>query len=486
MNAEDVYDGPDVPPPSDWEDLRPIGPDPGAWSAQDDAIEERLAYNREVADAVRKMEIQQEAKRQVAERARGKRQEVRAVDGATFLFKGDAIAAPLWGIGSEILWATGETLMICGMPGVGKTTLAQQAIEGRLGLGPGRLLGWPIIPGQRRVLYLAMDRPGQIRRSLMRLFGDADNHARQVLAERLRIWPGPPPQDFATNTELLAQMAADHDADTVVIDSLKDAVVGLAEDTPAAAYNRARQQAIAEGVQLIELHHMVKRGPSGGKPKDLAGVYGSGHLTSGAGSVFVLDGEPGDHIVELLHLKQPADSVGPLRILHEGATGRTVIYHAADLVALARSEGEVTALSAARVLFETDSPSTNEREKARRRLDKLVSAGQLAVLVAGDRGGRQATVYSLPDDSLMPERNITRTSREASDTRGFTTSSEHHGRSESEHEATSRTASRTSRAPEHHAPPPLYGGSGAPGSCPLHPNDPVPNACYTCEELAAS
>jgi replicative DNA helicase len=79
-----------------------------------------------------------------------------------------------WGDGDQVLWADGESLVIDGPQGVGKTTLAQQLALGRAGFDEyAKLLGFPIIPGQRRVLYLAMDRPKQAARSFRRMVGEA-------------------------------------------------------------------------------------------------------------------------------------------------------------------------------------------------------------------------------------------------------------------------------------------------------------------------
>jgi hypothetical protein len=42
--------------------------------------------------------------------------------------------------------------------------------------------------------------------------------------------------------------------------------------------------------------------------------------------VIVLDGEPGDPTVELRHLKQPAEPVGPLTLRHDHTSGVTVMF----------------------------------------------------------------------------------------------------------------------------------------------------------------
>jgi hypothetical protein len=43
--------------------------------------------------------------------------------------------------------------------GVGGTTIAQQILLARAGIKPPQLLGIPILRDDRRVLYLALDRP---------------------------------------------------------------------------------------------------------------------------------------------------------------------------------------------------------------------------------------------------------------------------------------------------------------------------------------
>jgi hypothetical protein len=228
-------------------------------------------------------------------------------DGASFILDAPDKVPSIWGDGDECLWAEGEALMIVGPPGVGKTTLTGQVVRGLLGL-QGSVLGLPVRTAEARVLYLAMDRPAQIARGLRRAFDEAD---RPILSERLRVWEGPPPGDIAKHPDVMLTLAELAEADVVIVDSVKDAAVGLTEDETAASYNRARQKCLANHVQVLELHHMVKRGANGTKPTELADVYGSAWLTAGAGSVLLLWGAAGDLLVEMKHLKQPVGEVGP-------------------------------------------------------------------------------------------------------------------------------------------------------------------------------
>jgi hypothetical protein len=71
---------------------------------------------------------------------------------------------------------------------------------------------------------------------------------------RRSVWTGPPPYDFATRTSVLASMCRSANADTVIIDSLKDGAIGLSDDAVGAAYNRARQIALEDGVPTATNH----------------------------------------------------------------------------------------------------------------------------------------------------------------------------------------------------------------------------------------
>jgi hypothetical protein len=232
---------------------------------------------------------------------------------------------------------------------------------------------------------MAMDRPEQIKRSLHRQFSGPD---RDVLNEWLVPWPGPPPRDLARHPALLAKMAAYYHVGVVVIDSLKDAAVGLSEDSVGAQWNRCRQHLLQQGVQLVELHHSIKRGPGGAAPATVADIYGSTWLTSGSGSVILLTGEPGDPIVNFKHVKQPCEEIGPLQLLHDQTAGHFSIDFSVDLLDLVRLAGVdgLTAKDAASAIFGKEKPSAAEVEKARRKLDRKVLDG-LLVRIDGNRGG---------------------------------------------------------------------------------------------------
>lgn len=317
----------------------------------------------------------------------------RMLSGGAFVLDTPARVPAVWGTGADVLWSEGEALILAGPPGVGKTTLTGQLVRGLLGL-QGEVLGYAIVPAAHRVLYLAMDRPRQIARSLARHFTSDE---RDVLDERLVVWPGPPPADLARLPELLADLAREAGASHIVLDSLKDAAVGLTEDEVGAMYNRARQTALAAGVEVLELHHVVKRGPNGARPSTLADLYGSTWITAGAGSVVLLWGAAGDPIVDLHHLKQPAEPVGPLRVIHDHEHGISQVWQSTDPLVVLRLAGEagVSAQRLAAAMFETDKPDRNQIEKARRRLARLATDG-LAEAVEGPPpvgGGKPQTAY---------------------------------------------------------------------------------------------
>ena len=294
------------------------------------------------------------------------------IDAANWMFDPDNAVVELWGQGDDILWAEGEAIMLCGMPGVGKSTLAGQLLRAQLGL-QSTVLDLPVATVDRPILYLAMDRPRQIRRSLRRQFNEDE---RDRIAGRLFVRPGPPISDMALDPTLLTRMAEAAGAGVVYVDSLKDAVVGLSNDEAGSMYNRARQSLLASGVQICELHHLRK--PSAESSGGISSIYGSTWLASGAGSVVILSGEPGDLVVRFRHVKTPASEVGPWQ-LHLDPDGGSFTVRKCDLLVSVRNAGPegLTAEAAAVDMYETRRHTSAEQKKAERQLDRLVRSGQL-------------------------------------------------------------------------------------------------------------
>ena len=307
--------------------------------------------------------------------------------GDTFVLDDPAQIAPIWGAGDKVLWAAGEPFVLCGPTGTGKTTITQQLLAGRLGIID-QVLGLPVAPSEDPVLYLAMDRPSQIRRAMRRVFGEEH---RDVLRDRLIVWEGPLAVDMGRLPEVLLETAQKVQARTVFADSLKDMVLKLSDDESAGAYNRGLQWVVAAGID-VQINHHQRKGQGGTRPKTLEDVYGSTWITAGAGSVVLLWGAAGDPLVDLVHLKQPAVEVGPLRVEHDHFTGRSSVFRGAvdPLVMLQNAPNGLTSLDLARVMVESDKPSDNVRKKAQRQLDRLVR-DSLARREDGRRGGSQGS-----------------------------------------------------------------------------------------------
>jgi len=146
----------------------------------------------------------------------------------------------------------------------------------------------------------------------------------------------------------------------VYLNSLKDAVVGLSDDVVGAGYNRARQILLSRGVELVELHHTVKRSSG-----TVADVFGSMWLSSGTGSIIMLTGQPGDPIVGFRHIRQPAQEVGPLMLSHDESTGTISVLSVTDPVALAVAAGDegITARTLAVVMFDNSKSTRGEMKR---------------------------------------------------------------------------------------------------------------------------
>jgi len=215
-----------------------------------------------------------------------------------------------------------------------------------------------------------------------------------ALRERLIVWRGPLPFDLALEPERLANMALEHLVGTVVIDSLKDVARDLSKDETGGRVNLAFQKVVASGVELLVDHHQRKEGSDSRKPTRLSDVYGSTWITSGAGSVILLWGDAGDSVVDLHHLKQPAEEVGPLKVHHDHDRGLPTIYEGVDfyeLVQLRAGNGGLAASDAARALYGVAQVTPTLREKARRRLDRMVKDGRIG---------------SVPGDATTPTRYV--------------------------------------------------------------------------------
>ncbi|MEU9372230.1 DnaB-like helicase N-terminal domain-containing protein [Streptomyces sp. NPDC048255] len=336
--------------------------------------------------------------KEVADRARrssGGRLQRYAVDGWAFVTETATDSEPVWGQPGKAAWATGESLMLVGPPGVGKSTIAQQVVLARIGLIT-QVLDMPVQEGEK-VLYIAADRPSQLARAFSRIIRPVDE---KILRQRLVFWSGPLPASLIAEPHLLAELAAEHGADTVVIDSLKDVVGKLTDDEAGLAYNNARQQLLRDGVQLMELHHQRKQGQDASRSQRpvLDQVYGSAWFTAGAGSVLFVAGAAGDPIVQVHHLKTINGEIGPLPVTHDHERGTSRVEDHLDPLTLLRRAGTggLTARQLAEQITGEANPSQADVAKARRRLETLARSGHAAqeTGAGGGAGGGQATRWT--------------------------------------------------------------------------------------------
>lgn len=248
-----------------------------------------------------------------------------AVEGGSFILDIAADTPAIWGEGQRVLHAEGEPLLLVGPQGVGKTTLIGQYALRRVGLREPDLLGLPVKADDLPVIYLALDRPRQIAKSFMRMVKDSE---RAELDKRVHFWAGPLPFNLMKEPDdhLLKWLTHTFgEFSTVVVDSYKDTVPGLSGEESGAKLNAVSQIVVSTGYEWVGLHHQRKAHGENKTPNTLADVYGSTWLTAGAGSVALLWGEPGDELVSLKHLKQPAEVVGPLTLMHDHASGTTTV-----------------------------------------------------------------------------------------------------------------------------------------------------------------
>lgn len=320
-------------------------------------------------------------------------------DGAEFLWRERVNAKPVWGdpAGGEILWAGGEALILAGGIGAGKTTILLQLLRCRIGLDT-EVLGYPVPAGARNTLYFASDRPNQIAKAMRR------NTTRTENLDRLKVVEGSPPFNIVEEPWALRDMATRYHADTVGLDSIKDLVGELSSETVGFAINKAFGLCVEAGIEVVGNHHARKASGENTKPNKLADIYGSTWITAGAGSVVFLFGDSGKDEVELLHLKTPEETVGPLTVIHDFKAGRSTVKEHWDPLGWLRGkhDGNTTAQDAALAMTGSMAPTRSEREKARRKLEKLVTKGLATKTegTTGGEGGTTPTTYQVIEDVL--------------------------------------------------------------------------------------
>jgi hypothetical protein len=313
--------------------------------------------------------------------------EHRPTPGGQWLYAPEPAGDVVWGHETEVLWASGEPLLVGGYPGAGKTTLAGAILAAATGLAPPSLLGFPFQRTFQRVLYLALDRPRQIRRALRRQLRRADVDALDaVLAVEDRwVW-----RLDKEPTALLA-IAEGCGADAVFVDSVKDLVPEVDKPSGAETWLRATAPLLRADIEVMASVHVRK--PTKGWPTlDLNAIYGGAGFGWGAGSVLLLQGPPGGAQPVLEQVKAPAEMVGrvPLHIDQERGLVALADFDSRDVAAVlgAWTEG-ITASDYATV-------AVVGLRAAQQRLQEAVRAG-LAICEQGAHtaAGRTPNVYRL-------------------------------------------------------------------------------------------
>ncbi|MEK8228730.1 hypothetical protein NKG05_26100 [Oerskovia sp. M15] len=161
-----------------------------------------------------------------------------------------------------------------------------------------------------------------------------------------------------------------------------------------------------------------------------------------------------------MHLKQPAEALGPVGVLFDRAAGTvTLADHLDPLEWLRRQRGPVTAQHLANAMAAGEDVEAKHREKARRELQRLTRAG-LANEREGVKGGTKGGTPTTWTAALSPSM-ATLTDASESD-HGTDHAPVQHGAITTDHAETNnrRSGSITApitadHAPTDHAPSPL-------------------------------
>jgi replicative DNA helicase len=299
---------------------------------------EKVAEQFEEQFEARAVATERWRRRQVDEASAARR--LRILDGWAFLADEEEAEVAIWGDGERWAWAPGEPLMLFGGNGVFKSTLSHLLVFARIGLigpdgspradhvevGPdspveewGRVLGMPVRPTDGNVFYLAGDRPKQIRRAMRRLRRD---WMCDVLHDRLVVHEGPLPFEVTDGKDALADLAEQHKAADVFVDSVKDYCARPSDEECANGYNRARQECVARGMQWVEDHHNRKQQQGQGRTNTIEDVYGSRWLTAGTGSILSMWTEDEQApVVDIRQIKSPGELLPHLKVTVDRQAG---------------------------------------------------------------------------------------------------------------------------------------------------------------------
>ncbi len=229
----------------------------------------------------------------------------------------------LVGKGDQILWAKGEPFITCGDTSHGKSTFDQNIMRGSIGLIED-VIGLAVSQF-KHVLYVAADRPSQIKYSVQRMVNEGN---RGIWNQRVHMHEGP--LDFTLNEapfKLLpwirdvADKLEQEPFDCVFLDSLKDLVSAMDENTEGIHINQAFQSVCQQGIELGVMVHPRKLGGDRKSAPILDDVGGSKQIVNGAGSVIFLGSPDENNYQQLYHLKPPAERISNVSLRFEKKTG---------------------------------------------------------------------------------------------------------------------------------------------------------------------
>ncbi len=308
----------------------------------------------------------------------------------------------VWGEGRKVVWASGQGFIPFGPTGVGKTTLIQHVLAAGMrvkGLDT-KVLDVEVPEFTKPWIYVAADRPDQVKRAFARLLG---SQAREFLNERLIIVKGSPGYHLSNpkHVEYAAEDAVDLGAGGIVFDSLKDVSGGLVSDEAGQAIGQSMNALVREGVEVALLHH-ARKGER--RPTSIDEMYGSALIPASAGTVISLWGTAGEFVMDVRQLKfADEEGIGPFTGLIDPRSGTVSIAPESQLGDWMRARGLFELKDAARYLSNDPGrkPTGGEIESARRRVNKHLDpeSREQPKLVKVENGDKRATVYRVVEPS---------------------------------------------------------------------------------------